>query len=63
MAFQPIRTHESGHVIKVYNIDQFCVFCHIFSTRNVCKLDIINIRPTLIEALCRVSTLVSGWVS
>ena len=26
MAFQPIRTQESGHVIKVNNIDQSCVF-------------------------------------
>ena len=26
MTFQPIRTQESGHMIKVNNIDQFCVF-------------------------------------
>ena len=44
------------------NIDQSCVFWHIFSTRNLCK-DIINIRPTSKGALCLVSTLVSGWVS
>ena len=29
MAFQPIRTQESGHVIKANNIDQSCVFRHI----------------------------------
>ena len=60
-AIQPIRTQESGHVIKVNNIDQSCVFWH-FSTRNFCK-DMINIGPTSKAALYLVSTLVSGYVS
>ena len=60
-AFQPIRTQESGHMIKANKVDQSCVF-DIFSTSNLCK-DIINIRPTWKGALCLVSTLVSGWVS
>ena len=29
-AFQPIRTQESGQVIKVNDIGQYCVFSHIF---------------------------------
>ena len=29
MAFQPIGTQESGHVIKVTNMDQYCVFLDI----------------------------------
>ena len=60
-AFQPIRTQESGQVIKANNRSILCILTY-FSTRNLCK-DIINIRQTSKGALCLVSTLVSGWVS
>ena len=58
MAFQPIRTQESGHVIKANNI--LCILTY-FSTRNLCKA--IIKRPTSKGVLCLVSTLISGWIS
>ena len=38
MAFQPIRTQESGHVIKVTNMDQSCVFLDIVLLEICAKL-------------------------
>ena len=61
MAFQPIRTQESGHVIKAGYQGILCILTYL-STRNLCK-DIMNIRPTSKGTLCPVPTLVSGWVS
>ena len=52
-AFQPIKTQESGHVIKVYwHWSILCILTY-FCTR---IFFITNIRPTSKRALCRVST-------